>query len=177
MDLIFQLLLVLLPAGAVFGISYFFMNKYFETQTKRENLKLRRESVRSTDPARIAAYERMVLFLERVNPSALAMRLQSQSKSSDMLRKEMVENIKTEYEHNIAQQLYLSEGAWKLIKRAKEESIRIINIGATQVIENNPQSNGTDLAKHILSMSTQVAELPTEVALRGVIREFQANYS
>ena len=73
------------------------------------------------------AYERLVLFLERMNPDNLVLRCYEPTMDSKLLKDVMVQNIRNEFEHNLSQQLYISNEAWALIKNAKEEMISTIN--------------------------------------------------
>ena len=43
------------------------------------------------------------------------------------LHKEMLTTIRTEFEHNLSQQLYLSISAWEEVRNAKEKTIKLLN--------------------------------------------------
>nr|NLA24418.1 hypothetical protein [Bacteroidales bacterium] len=57
-------------------------------------------------PLRLQSYERLILFLERIGPNHLIIRVQQPNMSALELQKSMLANIRTEYEHNLSQQLY-----------------------------------------------------------------------
>ena len=88
--------------------------------------------------------------------------------SCDQLHREMLKSIKSEFEHNISQQLYVSSDAWDLIKTAKEETIKIINLSFQKV---NPAAKGTDLAQIIIQLTGNVEKLPSQIAIEMIRRE------
>ena len=40
---------------------------------------------------------------------------------------ELLQNVREEFEHNLAQQLYVSQSTWNAVKNAKEELVNQIN--------------------------------------------------
>lgn len=97
---------------------------------------------------KLQAYERAALFLERINPVNIIPRLLKAGLKSSQLEKLLVDSIREEYEHNMSQQLYISDTSWDQVKLAKESIIKLINTSATTVDNNAP---GTDLAKEMLT--------------------------
>jgi hypothetical protein len=90
------------------------------------------------------------------------MRIYKQGMSARLLQAELLKNIRTEYEHNVAQQIYMSKPVWEAVKAAKEETIKIINIAAAKV---GDEATGADLSKMIIDMSTQLEQIPSDFAL------------
>lgn len=173
MEFVLEILKLILPAGAVFAAVYFTHKQLFDNQEKIERLKMHRKGMDISSPNKIQAYERLVLFLERISPDNLAMRTQQSRMSARMHQAEMLKVIRQEYEHNLAQQMYVSNGAWKLVKTAKEEVIRMINLAASKCTD---ESSAVDLSKMILSMMTQIEHIPTHVAINGLKKEFRSNF-
>lgn len=98
-------------------------------------------------PIRLQAYERLVLLLERLTPQNLIVRSQMPDMNVAQLQFTMVQNIRTEYEHNITQQLYVSTSSWALISASVEEMITVINsIGRTL----SPDAPAIELSRSIL---------------------------
>jgi hypothetical protein len=81
--------------------------------------------------------------------------------------------VKTEYEHNVSQQVYVSYGAWELLKTSKEETIKLINISSTKVSES---AKSQDLAAVILQLASSVDKMPSQVALEFLKREIAQTY-
>jgi hypothetical protein len=74
----------------------------------------------------------------------------------------------------MAQQLYVSSEAWALVKRSKEETVRLINLAASQC---KSDDEAMELSKNLLNMTTQLERLPTEVALEGIKKEFRSRFA
>jgi hypothetical protein len=115
-----------------------------------------------TLPLRLQAYERMVLFLERINPMQLLIRVKRDNLTPAQFHSKLVQSIKEEYDHNITQQIYLSPEAWNHIRSAREEIVRIIN---TTFITMSEKSDVNDLAKKILEEWGKLEKNPVQGAL------------
>jgi hypothetical protein len=72
----------------------------------------------------------------------------------------LIQTIKAEYEHNIAQQIYVSPMAWEAVKTLKEQTITIINQVASQL---PPDATAMDLNKQILEIFLQAETSPSEL--------------
>lgn len=166
MDNIYNLLTVILVSGVVFATAYFLLKEFFQNELKKRQLDLFSEKQKVSTPVRMQAYERMVLLLERMSPANLVMRTHKPGLTSAQFHQMLVHAIREEYDHNLSQQLYISEKAWELTKNAKEEMIRQINTSAAQLEEN---ATSTDLSKKLLEMS--IEKLATRKALDFVKSE------
>lgn len=170
MEYVFYVVLILVPSGIVFGTAYFFLNKLSEKEQRVASIELRKERQKMMLPNRVDAYQRMVLFLERISPNSLVMRVHNPSFAAAQFQAELLRNIREEFEHNVAQQIFISPQAWDMVKNSKEETIKIIHIAASQM---NDTSTGTELASKIFEISAQVNPLPTEIAGRFLKEELQ----
>jgi len=108
------------------------------------------ESKRITIPLRLQAYERIVLFLERIQPAGIVMRLQKPEMSVQELQLALARSIREEFDYNLSQQVYISSTAWEMIKNAREESISVINRASAQLGPGEPAS---ELVKAIFNQS------------------------
>jgi hypothetical protein len=96
---------------------------------------------------RLQAYERLALLAERIALQNLISRIQNAGLSSKQMQQALVEAIKTEYEYNISQQVYVSPEAWRAVNNLKEQNIYIIN----QLTTTLPfQASAMDLNKQII---------------------------
>lgn len=111
----------------------------------------------------LQAAERFVLYLERISPDRLVMRLHQTGMSAKMLQSEMLRSIREEFDHNLSQQIYISENSWELIKNAKEEMVKFISASGDSMNEKN---SGLDLSRKIFEAASRVEKLPSEIALR-----------
>ncbi|QJP35792.1 hypothetical protein F0365_15975 [Nonlabens sp. Ci31] len=123
-DLIFTLFQTLLPAFLVAVIAYYFLSSYMKNEERRRRYITVRESQVKTLPTRMAAYERLVLFLERIKPASLVVRTKPGNMTKADYEQTLIAAIELEFEHNIAQQVYVSEECWNIIRAAKNTTIQ-----------------------------------------------------
>ncbi len=169
MEALVEILKIILPAGAVFLAVYFLVKRFFDNEEKRREHELKKATLGTITPQKIQAYERLVIFLERIHPNNLVIRVNKHGYTSRQLHLELVTAIKTEYDHNISQQIFVSHGAWELVKTSKEEIIKLINISATKVSQDSPSN---DLAMMVLNITANLdKKMPNEIALEFIKKE------
>lgn len=165
--MIAEILKYTLPALFVFLATYLVMSK----MVKSEQLRLKAENVLNNQkfitPIRLQAYERMVLLMERISPQSLIMRTQRQNMTNQELQSALLKTIRSEFEHNMAHQLYISDKAWEMVRMAKEDCIKFINQTALQT---KPDSNSLQLCKLILE-NTMDRELDPTTKAIGYLKE------
>lgn len=111
---------------------------------------------------RLQAYERLTLLAERIGLQNLISRIPNAGLTAKQMQAALVEAIKTEYEYNISQQVYVSAEGWRAVNNLKEQNIYIIN----QLTATLPfQASAMDLNKQIIDylMSNPKASLHTIV--------------
>ena len=168
MEVALEILKYILPAVVVFIGVYFVMQNFLESEQKKIELKYRSDNMKLITPSRLQAYERMVLYLERINLSNMVMRTYSRGMTAKDLQSKMLQNIRNEYDHNMAQQLYIPSRTWKLVKSAREETVKVVNSCVEQL---NDDSTGLELSQFILELVGQVDSSPTEVAIEALKKE------
>jgi hypothetical protein len=169
MNALVEILKIMIPAGAVFAAAYFLVKRFLDNDQKRREHELKKSALGTITPLKIQAYERIVIFIERINPNSLVVRVNKNGMSSRQLHLELVNAIKTEYEHNLSQQIYISAGAWELVKTAKEEIIQLVNISSSKVTHD---SNSSELAMMILNITANLEKkLPNDVAIDYIKKE------
>ena len=92
------------------------------------------------------AYERLVTFIERAGFPALVDRLPAGTLSATQLSVVFKEAIRTEFEHNLSQQIYIAEGSWQAICDMKDQQLFILTQLSLTLSAN---ASGSDLAKAI----------------------------
>lgn len=167
-DIILEILKYLLPAGVVFAASYLIVKNFLDTETKRRLAEIRLANQSVVTPHRLQAYERMAIFLERINPNILITRTYKSGMSARLLQSELTKVIRTEFEHNLSQQIYMSNHAWEMVKTAKEEITKLVNVAASKLPDT---ATGVDLSQMILQISQQIDKMPTQVALEYIKKE------
>jgi len=166
---VLEILKYTLPGLVVFAAVYFTLDSYLASENKRKNMELRASYFRESLPIRLQAYERLTLFLERISPINLVSRVNKPEMTARELQLSMLQNIKMEYEHNLAQQLYVSPQTWLLIVQTKEEILSIINRVAFDL---PPTATGKDLSRRLLEffISSEQA-IPTQKAIDTLKQE------
>jgi len=110
---------------------------------------------------RLQAYERVVLFVERVNPSNLLIRMNANSYSAAELHSLVVAEIRNEYQHNVSQQIYVTTKAWSVVRRVKDDSLSMI----TNAYRGLPEgASGLDLSRTVLGHLSSLEENPYDIA-------------
>lgn len=131
---------------------------------------LMKERQNFTLPHKMEAYQRAVLYLERMNPTSLVLRLSDPTISAHAMQAVLLKALRDEYDHNVAQQLFISENAWTLLKTAKEETARLISVISEQLPEG---SSAADLCSSLITKTAEVKPLPSEIAIEALKAEFQ----
>ena len=168
MEELLEILKYILPSLVVFAASYFIMKLFIENESRKRLLNIKLENSKLITPIRLQAYERVILFLERITPSNLIMRLYKKDISSFEFQTYLIQNIRDEYEHNLSQQIYISEQSWEMVRNAKEEVVRIINTAATSV---DDKATSTELSQTIIQKALEVHEMPTHKAISYIKKE------
>ncbi len=121
-----ELLAYTLPALITGIIAYYFFNAHLKNEEGRRRYLLQKELQKEALPLRLQAYERMALFLERINPAKLLIRIAPFSDDKNAYENFLIQQIEQEFEHNLTQQIYLSEDCWTVITTAKNSIIQNI---------------------------------------------------
>ena len=162
---------------ALTGLLFFLVvKKYFDNEQKVRMLEMRieehKESLRVVSPIRLQAYERMALFLERISPNSLVLRCYHPGMDMQTLQSEMTSSIRSEWEHNLSQQVYMSSDVWQKIRQAKEEMINIVNSSASTL---ERDAAPTELAGRVFATVTE-KDLPTDAALECMKAEIKSYF-
>jgi hypothetical protein len=131
-------------------------------------LELKMANQNNSLPIRLQAYERIILLLERISPTSLVMRVSQPGMTAFELQTALIQNIRDEFEHNLAQQIYLSNTAWELARNGKEETIKLINIAASKL---NESATAVELGSLIFELSARTDKLPLTSAIEYIKQE------
>lgn len=121
----------------VIVVVYYLLRTYLENEQKKQLMELKSAAQKLITPVRLQSYERMVLFLERISPQNLILRVSKQGMKPLEMQTAMIQTIREEFDHNITQQLYITGTGWEMIRNAREEMIRTINTAAASLGEND----------------------------------------
>jgi len=159
-----------LAGAGVVWIAFYLVKPYLERDEKMQLLEFRKTISNQTLPLRLQAYERLVLFIERVNPANMLLRLNATSYSAHELYSLAVEEIRNEYQHNITQQIYVSGRAWNVVKHVKEDTLGIINNALRSLPET---ASGLDLSKTILGHLSQLEDNPYDIGANMLRKDLE----
>lgn len=147
----------------VMASSYLIVKKFLVTQTQRKQLALFQDSQDVTLRLRLQAYERLALFIERINPRQLIPRVYDSSMTVRDLQLTMSITIRSEFEHNLSQQIYVSKNVWETVKNVKEQELNMVHHVGKML---DPDAPGKELHARILDfVMKDNGESPTDVAL------------
>ncbi|TDQ10376.1 DUF7935 family protein [Pedobacter metabolipauper] len=135
--------------------------------------KLRFASVRADENSqlltlRLQAYERLTVFIERINPANLFLRLHQQGISVYDMQSNILNEIRSEYQHNVAQQLYINATTWKVISSLKDDTLAMVNNAVAGLPEN---SAGVDLSKKVLQHMAGMTDNPYDLTLNLIKKD------
>ncbi|MFT5338106.1 MAG: hypothetical protein ACI9YL_002122 [Luteibaculaceae bacterium] len=159
---------VLLVMGALFLIVDRWMKFWGKLKRREEQYTLIRDAQKHTFPMRLQAYERVLIFLERMDFKSMVIRFNRNGMNAKMLQAEMVKGIRDEFEHNLSQQLYVSDGAWNLIVFAKEECVRIIQHASIQAGE---EASVMEFSGHLFETMRSLKSNPIKDAIQLVKKD------
>ncbi|MEQ8575579.1 MAG: hypothetical protein RIB63_16040 [Fulvivirga sp.] len=159
---------IIIPAGLVLYAMYLIVKSFINSELDKKRIEVRGKSIETVLPNRLHAFERVILFLERISPNNLIVRLNNGSYTAREFQQILLNEIREEYNHNVSQQLYMSEEVWDLVKSVKEDLIVTIN----DAVSNMPaEATGVDLSKMIFERTIQKEPDPINHALLSVKRE------
>lgn len=163
---ILQLLFYLLPAVVVGVIAFYFFNLHTRNEERRRRFLLHKEAQKHALPLRLQAYERMALFLERIAPGNLLIRIKPVKNRKEDYSNLLIKSIEQEFEHNLAQQIYISDECWNVIKASKNATIN--NIRKTAAKESIETA---DELRHDILHSLIDQQPPSETGLGYIKKE------
>lgn len=127
---IITLVMYCIPAIIVGAVAFYFFRIHIENEDRKRLFLLQQEAHKYALPIRLQAYERMTLFLERISPQQLFLRIPPRTLSKKEYEMLLVNSIDEEFEHNLAQQIYLTPKLWNIIRTAKAATIQAIRKAA-----------------------------------------------
>lgn len=136
-----------LPSLITGGVAYLLFNSHFKDQQNTRRWLLQKDNQAASLPLRLQAYERMTLFMERINPSQLLVRITPLSDDKNDYRNFVIAQIEQEFEHNLTQQIYISDECWSIIVTAKNATIQMVRLAA----KNEKVTDANSLRETIIS--------------------------
>jgi hypothetical protein len=170
MDLYVLIILLLITIIATVGM-YLTITSVAKTFFEKQKWDTRNKSLEITLPLRLQAYERMCLFLERITLSNLLIRIVPLTSTAQELQQILLHEIREEYNHNLAQQIYIGTESWDKINMAMNEITSIVNQAA--LAASTPTMSAAEFAKILMAQVIEQDKQPTAYALRILKEEIQ----
>ena len=173
MELVADLVKIILPAGLVLWAMYLTVSSFIKKDLVEKELAIKAETTKTLLPIRLQAYERMALFLERISPNNLLIRLNGRTSNVVEFQQLMLAEIREEFSHNLSQQVYMSDEAWTVVKNAMNETVAFINLSARELAPNAP---ALELSKRIFEVIMEKNVNPSDEALRVIKQEIRESF-
>jgi hypothetical protein len=162
MEILTDILKITIPALIVFFTAWVLLKNMIRNDQDKRRQEIILQNAKTVTPIKLQAYERIVLFLERISMESLLVRVSSSDMSAEQLHSALLATIRSEFEHNLSQQIYMSPQAWEVVKNARSNTIKIINNEAEKVKGNSP---AVELSKQLLTKVMELEQEPTKAAI------------
>ncbi len=166
----FYLLMVCLPSLIVFACCYLVIRQFFRNKEQLELLEIQKRTSANVLPLKLQAYERLILFFERIHIPNLVVRIRTKKMSSGDLQSALMIAIQQEFEHNVTQQMYVSDKLWEIIRLAKQELFnQLDHVMVTTAFSEDADTYSRGLIDHF----TKPEFDPTRKAIFAIKQEAQ----
>ncbi|BAO76990.1 hypothetical protein [Winogradskyella sp. PG-2] len=161
-----NLLMYTIPALVTGAIAYLFFREHVDNENNRRNFIITKDLQKEALPVRLQAYERMSLLLERISPSKLLTRINPTSSNKEDYENLLIATIEQEFEHNLAQQIYISDECWNIILAAKNATIQLIR--KANMLE---KTDSADKLREVVLTELMDKQSPSNAALSFIKQE------
>lgn len=174
MEIVADIIKIFVPAGLVlygmYATSQAFLQKQFDEITQLKKM----DDNQIVLPIKLQAFERMALYLERISPNNLILRLPSFGMLVEDYQQILIKEIRDEFNHNLAQQIYFSEEVWGEIKFATDELLSKIN-GFSKNL--GAEKNAVELAKLLINEYSTEQMNSIQIAMKSLKKEIQKKFN
>jgi hypothetical protein len=154
----------------VVWIAFYLLRPYLDRNENIQLAELKKTISGQTLPLRLQAYERVVLFIERINPANMLVRMNNPDYSAAELYMLIVAELRNEYQHNVTQQIYVSPATWAIVKRLKEETLAVAN----NAIKDLPETaTGLEFSRAVLTHISASENNPYDAGLALIRKELE----
>lgn len=168
MENVYDILMVTIPALIVFFTAWMILRNMIRNDQEKRRQELLLQNTKTVTPLKLHAYERIILFLERISLESLLVRVSTPDMTAQQLHSALLTTIRSEFEHNLSQQIYMTQQAWEVVRNARSNMIKIIN---TEIEKTPAGATGMDLSKQLLERVMEMDKEPTRVAIEFVKAE------
>lgn len=163
-----QILTYTIPALLVMLAAWLVLYKTMKNEDNKRQWELKRASQKEINATRMRAYERLSLLLERTQPEHMLLDMQLQGMTVMQVQQQLLRTIRLEYDHNLSQQIYVSDELWDKIIRSRDEMAAFVN---TMAIQMPQDGTSLDYAKVLMTGYNTNGDTPTALALAALKAE------
>jgi hypothetical protein len=164
---ILEILKYILPSIVVFFTAYYLFKEQSKKELEQQKIdydtRVLEKNKEVLLPVKLQAYERLMLFLQRIHPNQMVIRNSSPNQNIMQLQSALMKSLRDEFEHNMSQQLYVSDASWDKVVNAKEECLKQINFAASKL---NSDARGNELGALLINNYGKLTPDPTQEAIR-----------
>jgi len=162
MEILADILKITIPGLLVLLTALLLLNRMIKNDQEKRKQELILQNSNTVTPLKLQAYERIVLFLERISLESMLLRTSKPGMSAMQLHSALLSTIRSEFEHNLSQQIYMSPKAWEVVRNARSNMIKIINGQAEKMPE---KATSVELSKRLLETLMELDKEPTRAAI------------
>ncbi len=163
---IIDFFLYIIPALVTGVLAFYFFKQFVRNEDNRRNFLVRKDLEKHALPIRLQAYERMALFLERITPSKLLVRTVPKSSNKESYEMLLISTIEDEFEHNLSQQIYLSDECWSIITASKNATIQLIRKASLL-----PKTKSANKLREVILTEMMEKRAPSDASLSFIKNE------
>lgn len=141
-------------------IAFYFFKEFAKSDANLQNFLQNKENKKFSKTLRLQAYERMTLFMERISPASLVFRIKAQNDNKQAYELSLIHTIEQEFEHNLTQQIYISNECWNVISTAKNSTIQLVIDSAKDI-----NVNSSDKLREAIINKVLNKQAPSDTAL------------
>ncbi|QZE14918.1 hypothetical protein K4L44_03515 [Halosquirtibacter laminarini] len=165
--------LSIIPCIVVAVVAVYSMKSTIKKERESREFELKLKNREGMVSYRLQAYERLALFLERITPDALILRVSPTGKNVFHYQRELLLSLRSELDHNLSQQVYITSEVWGYVRLAKERMSMLVNEAASGL---SPEMPAERLRDEIFELYSEQEDQPIQTALDALKREVGINF-
>jgi len=168
MEFFLDILKLTIPSVIVGGTAYILLKSLLDERQRIDQALLRNDAQKITLPLRLSAYERLMLLCDRADIANTMFRVRMPDMKVRELRGVLLMAINQEFEHNVSQQLYVSDMLWQIIRMAKNNTLAMVTMTGEDI---DPDAPAEVLANALLQALDEQTITPLQTAILAVRME------
>ncbi|QXP70092.1 hypothetical protein H0I29_15975 [Polaribacter sp. R2A056_3_33] len=164
-DKLIESIAYILPAAVTGFVAYYIFNRLIIKLSSDEKIALLSQRKKEALPIKLQAYERMLLFCERITPVKMLVRIKPITEDTQDYLQLLIANIDQEFEHNLVQQMYITDDSWTAVVATKNTIInKLRQVAETAKTANELRENVIiDYSKTLPPTDTVISIIKNEV--------------